>query len=98
MVKREVSILESAAKNIAEIAYYIESKGMPKTAKKFVDEAFEYFEKIANGIIVHKPCTYKNWKNLNYHCVPFKKKYTIAYLNFEEEIIICEFVSSRLLG
>jgi len=35
--KRKVSILEPAATAVAEIAFFIESKGLPKTAKKFVD-------------------------------------------------------------
>ena len=38
MGKRKVTILESAATAVAEIALFIVGKGLPQTAKKFVDE------------------------------------------------------------
>jgi len=42
MGKRKVSILEPAAEAVADVALFIVSKGMPQTAKKFVDEAFDF--------------------------------------------------------
>jgi hypothetical protein len=65
MGKRKVTILEPAVISIAEIALFIESKGMPQTAKKFVDEAFVFFEKLSDETIVHKPCSYSFWKKLS---------------------------------
>ena len=56
MGKRKVSILEPAADAVADIALFIEGKGMPETAKKFVDAAFEFFEKLSDERIEHKPC------------------------------------------
>ena len=97
MGKRKVSILEPAATAVAEIAWFIENKGLPQTAKKFVDEAFEFFNKLSDDRAEHRSCGYNQWKNLNYRCVTYKKKYVIAYLSQENEIIICEFVSSKLL-
>ena len=43
MGKRKVSILETAAEVVADIALFIETRGLPQTAKKFVDEAFCFF-------------------------------------------------------
>lgn len=97
MGKRKISILEPAVTAVAEIAFFIESKGMPQTAKKFVDEAFGFFETLSNKLIEHRVCTYRKWKRLNYRCITYKKKYVIAYLSLENEIIICDFVSSKLL-
>jgi plasmid stabilization system protein ParE len=97
MGKRKVSILEPAATAVAEIAWFIENKGLPQTAKKFVDNVFIFFDKLADERIEHKPCIYRNWKDLGYRCVPYKKKYIIAYLTQEKEIVICDFVSSKLL-
>lgn len=97
MGKRKVSILEPAATSIAEIAWFIESKGLPQTAKKFVDEVFEFFAGLSDERIVHMPCKYKEWKYLNYRCITYRKKYVIAYLNSEKEIVICDFVSSKIL-
>ena len=97
MGKRKVSILETAADAVADIAMFIESKGMPETAKNFVDNAFEFFEKLSDEMIEHKPCNYTNlWKYLDYRCVTYKK-YVVAYLSQQNEIIICDFVASKLL-
>ena len=97
MGKRKVSILEPASSAVAEIAYFIESKGLPQTAKKFVDEAFEFFDKLSGDFSVHKPCVYEAWKKLNYRCVSYRKKYVVAYLSLKNEIVICEFVSAKLV-
>lgn len=97
MGKRKVSILEPAAEAVADIALFIEGKGMPDTAKRFVDEAFEFFEKLSDDRIEHKSCNYNNlWKYLNYRCVTYKK-YVVAYLSQQNEIIICDFVASKFL-
>ena len=97
MGKRKVSILETAATSVAEISWFIENKGMPQTAKKFVDDAFLFFDKLSDERIEHKPCSYNKWKNLGYRCVPYKRKYIVAYLSQEKEIIICDFISAKLL-
>ena len=97
MGKRKVSILEPAAIAVAEIAWFIESKGLPQTAKKFVIDAFEFFDELSDERIEHKPCTYEKWKVLSYRCVPYKRKYIVAYLSQQKEIVICDFVSAKLL-
>jgi len=97
MGKRKVSILEPAADAVADIALFIEGKGMPETAKKFVDKAFEFFETLSDERIEHKPCNYNNlWKYLDYRCVTYKK-YVVTYLSQQNEIIFCDFVASKLL-
>ena len=98
MGKRKVSILEPAAISVAEIAFFIESKGLPLTAKRFVADAFLFFEKLSDNRIEHRLCIYESWRKLDYHCVPYKKKYVVAYLSLPREIIICEFVSAKLIA
>ena len=44
MGKRKVSILEPAATAVAEVAFFIESKGLPETAKKLIDEVFVFLK------------------------------------------------------
>ena len=66
MGRRKVSILEPAATSIAEIAWFIESEGVPITAKKFVKDAFLFFENLSDERLMHKPCGYKRWKELKY--------------------------------
>lgn len=97
MGKRKVTILDCASDAVAEVAFFIEGKGMPQTAREFVDGVFEFFEKLSDERIVHHPCAYPLWKSLNYRCIIFRKKYIVAYLSFKNEIIICEFVPSKLI-
>ena len=97
MGKRKVTIFDAASDAVAEVAFFIESKGMPQTAKKFVDDAFDFFEKLGDERIVHHLCSYPLWKSLNYRCITFRRKYTVAYLNLKYEIVICEFLPSKLI-
>lgn len=97
MGKRKVTILEPAATAVAEIAFFVESKGLTLTAKKFVIEVFTFFEKLSDDRIQHRACTYSKWNSLGYRCITYKKKYSIAYLSLSSEIVICEFVSAKLL-
>ena len=97
MGKRKVSILQEAATSVAEISYFIEGKGMPLTAKKFVDGVFEFFAAISIDSVDNRLCSYARWKDLGYQCVSYKKKYVVAYLSLQKEIIICDFVVAKLL-
>jgi hypothetical protein len=97
MGKRKVTILEPAVDEIARIALYIEGEGLPATAKKFVDEAFEFFEHLSDERLVHRACKHLAWKVLNFRCANFRKKYIVAYLSNSDEIIICEFALQKLL-
>src|SRR6476620_10245589 len=97
MGKREISILEPASTTIAEIGWYVESKGYPQTAKEFVNKAFDFFEKLSDPRIRHRPCSYSKWNKLGYKCVSFRKKYTIVFSESETEIVIWEFISSKLI-
>jgi hypothetical protein len=98
MGQRKVSILEPAATAVAEIAWFIENKGLPQTAKKFVNDTFLFFKKLSDETLEHKPCTYARWKVMGYRCVTYKRKYVVAYLSQETEIIICDFVVAKLLA
>jgi plasmid stabilization system protein ParE len=97
MAQRKVSVLDKARDEVAHIAYFIESKGMPDTAKKFVDECISFFEKLANPKVRHRPCLFIVWNIQGYRCAIFKKKFVIAFIDTEQEIIICDFAASKLL-
>ncbi len=97
MGQRKVTILNTAVDAVAGISYFIVSKGLPETAKKFIDEAFGFFEKLADSQLLHRPCGYIPWRQLTYRCATFRKKYTVAYLEFDSEIVICDFALTKLL-
>jgi len=60
MAQRKVSILSKAAEEVANIAYFIESHGMPTAAKKFVNECFAFFEKLSDQGLSTSPANTKS--------------------------------------
>ena len=60
-----------------------------------MDYAFVYFEKLSGTIAEHGFCKYKRWQGLGYRCVPYKKKYIVAFLSLSNEVVICDFVSTK---
>ena len=96
MGERKITILEPAVQAVAQVSFFIEGQGLSKTAKKFVDEAFAFFDTLGESIVRYRPCRFAPWQELNYRCAVFKK-YTVAYLELSDEVIICEFVASKML-
>jgi hypothetical protein len=94
---RKVVVKETAAENIAAIAWFIESKGLIATADKFTDNLYDYFLKLADDRKSYAICREPERATLGYKCIPYKKKYTIVFIESEEELIICEFISSKLI-
>lgn len=97
MGKRKVIVEDVVIESINRISFFIEGKGMEITAKKFVDEVYDFFETLGNDFIERRTCPYKHWKELNYKCVGFKKKYVVAFLSLKDKVIICDFVPYKLL-
>jgi plasmid stabilization system protein ParE len=97
MGSRKVIVKQSAADNIAAIAWFIESKGLLATAEKFADDIYDYFIKLADTRKSYPVCKDPGRALLGYKCVPYKKKYTIVFIENERELVICEFVSSKLI-
>jgi hypothetical protein len=97
MGSRKITVKQSAAESIAAIAWFIESKGMIATANKFTDAAYDYFIILANNLKSYPVCREPHRAALNYKCTTYKKKYTIVFIETDTEIIICEFISSKLI-
>jgi plasmid stabilization system protein ParE len=97
MGKRKVTILEPAVEEVARIALYIEGGGLPITAKRFVDDAFAFFESLADDRKTHRPCKHPAWKGLGLRCANFRKKYIVSYIDNMDEIVVCEFALQKLL-
>jgi hypothetical protein len=93
--QREVIIKESVAESIAKIAWYIESKGLVVTAERFADDIYDFFTKLADSRRSHPICRNPQRAEIGYKCIAYKKKYTIVFLESDDELIICEFVPSK---
>jgi len=97
MGSRKIIVKQSAADNIASIAWFIESKDMVATAEKFADDAYDYIVNLADNIKSYPICREPGRAMLGYKCVPYKKKYTIVFIESEQQLIICEFILSKLI-
>ena len=94
---RKIVVRQNAAENIAAIAWFIESKGLLATADKFTDDVYDYFLKMTDDRKSYATCRDPARAALGYKCIPYKKKYTIVLVETEKELIICEFISSKLI-
>lgn len=97
MGSRKIVVRESAAESISSIAWYIESKGMLATAEKFTDDVYDYLLKLADDRKSYAICREPARAALGYKCIPYKKKYTIVLVESDKEVIISEFISSKLI-
>ena len=61
MGQRKITIQETAVHAVAQISFFIEGKGLAQTAKQFVDEAFLFFDKLADERFTDRPCGYLPW-------------------------------------
>jgi hypothetical protein len=89
--------LPKARDEIAYIAYFIESEGLPETAKKFVDDCILFFAGLSNPVIKHRLCLHLEWRAKGYRCANFRKKFVVAYIDAEDEITICDFALQKRL-
>ncbi|RYF87777.1 MAG: hypothetical protein EOO03_09950 [Chitinophagaceae bacterium] len=94
---RKISVRIPAAESISSIALFIESKGLLQTAEKFIDGVYDYFEKLRDNRKSYAECREATRKMFGYKCVSYKKKYTIVFIETDEEIIICEFIPSKMV-
>lgn len=95
MGKREVTVKESVADSIAQIAWFIEAKGLVATAEKFTDDIYDYFEKMADSRKRYAICREPERALVGYKCLPYKRKYTIVFLETDQEILVCEFIPTK---
>jgi len=94
---RKVIVKRSAAESIAATAWFIESKGMLVTADKFTDKVYDFLQSLSDERKSYASCREPQRLLLGYKCVSYRKKYTVVFFETEDEIIITEFVSSKLL-
>ena len=92
---RKVVVKQSAAESIAEISWYLESEGLLATAEKFADDAYDFIEKLSDSRKGYRICREPIRNALGFKCIPYKKKYTIVFIELDTEIIICEFILSK---
>ena len=73
MVQRTIEIKKSAIKNIFKVSAFIESKGLPQTAKQFSHEVYDAIIKLGNPIVRHSYCRDIKRRAKELKCISFKK-------------------------
>lgn len=96
MGSRKISVKQSAARSIAEVSWFIESNGLVKTAEKFSDSVYDFIELLTDTRKSYPFCKDPQRALLGFKCVNYKK-YTIVLIETQSEIIICEFIASKLI-
>jgi hypothetical protein len=79
----------------AQVAWFIESKGLIATAEKFTGNVYDFFIKLSDSRRSHPVCRESERALLGYKCTSYKRKYTIVFLETPGELIICEFIPSK---
>lgn len=97
MGKRKIIIRQSVADKIAEVAWFIESKGMVKTAEKFADAVYDFIESLGNDLVIHPICHEPERSFLGLKCKNFRKKYVVVFMESSKEITVCEFIPAKLI-
>ncbi|MDN3587207.1 type II toxin-antitoxin system RelE/ParE family toxin [Pedobacter aquatilis] len=96
MVSRKITIKESVVESIAEISWFIESEGFPATAEKFSDDVYDFIELLADERRRYKICNEPERALMGFKCLNYKK-YTIVFMELNTEIIVCEFLPSKMI-
>jgi len=92
---RKVSVRQSVIESIAHVSLYLESEGLLATAEKFSDDAYDFINKLGDDRKRYKTCREPIRDLMGYKCIPYRKKYTIVFIESDTEIIICEFILSK---
>ncbi|WP_094571815.1 hypothetical protein [Mucilaginibacter xinganensis] len=92
---RKIIIRESAAESIAAISFFLESESLLATAEKFTDDAYDFITHLGDNRKGYRICRDPERGSLGYKCIPYKKKYTIVFVELDTEIIVCEFILSK---
>ena len=77
---RKITVKQSAADSIAEIAWFIESKGMIKTAEKFSDQVYDFIGKLSptSNLILYARTP--SGLNLDINAYPIRKNLRLYLL------------------
>jgi hypothetical protein len=97
MGKTKIIFLDTFIENLSSVSLYIESNGLPKTAILYKEKVFDFIEKIDFDTIDFQYCRDATRSKLGLKCIPYNKKYTIIFYQFEMEVLITEFISSKLI-
>jgi len=94
----KITYKKRSATSIYNIGLYIEDKGYPITANKFIDKLYEFGNSLANFPEKYPVCRKKVWVMRYLRCAVFKKDYIFIYKLINDELIIYNVVHTRTIA
>ena len=86
--KIDVIYAPKAKSSINKIAAYIEEKGYPETAEKFINKLYDFGNSLAVYRQAYPVCRQPRFAKRGMHCAVFHKDYIFVYKLVKKELII----------
>lgn len=82
---------------MSDLIYFIESKGIKETAQKYVAKVYAFIESMNFEKVQFAYCKDEARSNIGLKCIGYKRKYTIVFYQFSDEVIITEYIPYKML-
>ncbi len=89
---------QRAIRNINQIAVYIQQRGYPETAIKFVNKLYGFGESPPLFPDKYPLCKREKLRRKGYRCAIFAKTYILIYKIYSSKIVIHQVVHGRTLA
>jgi hypothetical protein len=97
MGKTKIIFLDTFIENVASVSLFIESKGLPQTAILYKEKVYDFIENLDFDKTEYADCREPERARSGLKCLPYNKKYTIVFYQFEAEVIFTEFIASKMI-
>lgn len=67
------------------------------TAERFSESVYDFLEQLSDDRKSYRICKEPERASMGFHCVTFKRRYTVVFIETTLEITICEFIPSKLM-
>jgi hypothetical protein len=81
MGKVKITYTNQFADDLADLVYFIESKGLIVTARKYIEKVYEFIESLRFDTVEYAYCKDKVRSYEGLKCISYKGKYTIVFYN-----------------
>ncbi|MCP9770737.1 hypothetical protein EGI22_22760 [Lacihabitans sp. LS3-19] len=97
MGKTKINFLDTFIENLASVSLFIESKGLTQTAILFKEKVYDFIENLNFDKTEYSTCRDPERASSGLKCILFNKKYTIVFYQMGDEVLIIEFVASKMI-
>jgi plasmid stabilization system protein ParE len=94
--KEKIIYRDKARKAILDIALYIELKGYPENAEKFLVRLVEFAYSLANFPNKYPVCKKLTLAKRNLHCAVFDKNYIFIYKLVTGKLVVYNVINARV--